>query len=102
MSRVIKPHRVLVPALLILIQVLFGINYVVSKIVVDAFPPLLWASVRLIIAAVVMVGIALALRRPHPRTGPRFFSALSLMVFALLGIVINQAAFLVGLHFTTP
>ena len=102
MSRVKQLHPFLVPVLLTLIQVLFGIGYVVSKVLVDAFPPLLWASVRLIIAAAVMVGIALAMKRPHPKRGRKFFSALSLMSFALMGIVINQAAFLLGLHYTTP
>ena len=85
---------------LLAVQILFGINYNVSKVVVSAFPPLLWASMRSIIAACCMVILALALRRPHPKDGKRFF--LPLIVFALLGNVINQGAFLFGLRFTTP
>ena len=40
-------------AALITVQVLFGLNYVVTKLVVDAFPPLVWASIRAIIVAVI-------------------------------------------------
>ncbi len=90
----------LVIAALILIQILFGVNYVVSKIVVGVFPPLLWASLRIIISSVLMVSIALLTRRKHPSMDRRFF--VPLIGLALLGTVINQASFLVGLHYTTP
>src|SRR5689334_19622890 len=83
---------------LILIQVLFGINYVTSKIVVDHFPPLVWASIRIIISTAIMFGIALSSGRPSPR-GRRFFGPL--VVYSLLGIIINQGSFLVGLRYTT-
>jgi drug/metabolite transporter (DMT)-like permease len=89
----------LVLAALVAVQVLFGMNYVISKVVVDAFPPLLWGFVRIVISATVMFGVAIASQRPHPRDGKRFF--LPLIVFALLGIIINQASFLVGLRYTT-
>lgn len=79
-------------------QLLFGVNYVVSKIVVASFHPLVWASFRIIIAAIVMVGAALLTKRPSPR-GKEFF--LPLIAFSLLGIIINQTTFLVGLRYTT-
>ncbi|MFL5812634.1 MAG: DMT family transporter [Bdellovibrionia bacterium] len=91
-------NRLLIPAL-IAIQVLFGINFVTAKIVVGALPPLLWASLRIILASVFMVGACLALKRKHPEGGLRFF--LPLIPFALLGAVINQGALLLGLHYTT-
>lgn len=84
---------------LVTIQVLFGLNYVISKVVVDAFPPLLWASVRIIIASAVMIAVAVFSRKPPPSDGKRFF--IPLIGFALLGMIINQAAFLTGLHYTT-
>ncbi len=81
------------------VQILFGINYVVSKILVGVFPPLVWASLRIIVSAAVMMAVAGFSGRPHPRDGRRFF--LPLILFALLGAVINQSAFLVGLRYTT-
>lgn len=95
-----KPSRSVVYLALIAIQILFGINYAVSKIVVEAVPPLVWASARIIISSILMLGVALAFRRQHhPKTGKAFF--LPLVIFALLGTVINQGSFLVGLHHTT-
>lgn len=93
------PHPRLVLAALITVQVLFGINYVVSKIVVDEFPPLVWASFRIIVSAVIMMAAAFLLKRPHPALTRKFF--IPLIGLALLGTIINQACFLVGLHYTT-
>ncbi|MBL7714057.1 MAG: DMT family transporter [Bdellovibrionales bacterium] len=86
-------------AALLAVQLLFGINYVVSKFVLHAFPPLVWASGRIIIASIIMLAVALLLRRKHPKPDRKFF--VPLIFFALLGTVINQASFLVGLNYTT-
>src|SRR5262245_35281184 len=96
-GRAPSPRLVLVA--LIVVQVLFGVNYVVSKIVVEHFPPLVWASIRIIIASGIMLGVALATRAPHPKDGAKFF--VPLIGYALLGTIINQASFLVGLRHTT-
>ncbi|MCM2324053.1 MAG: DMT family transporter [Oligoflexia bacterium] len=95
-----QPSSFLVYGALISVQVLFGINYVVSKVVVDSFPPLVWASIRIIISSLIMLAAALLFRRGHHPTGGRKFFV-PLIIFALLGTVINQASFLVGLHYTT-
>lgn len=84
---------------LLTVQVLFAVNYVVSKVVVASFPPLVWASIRILLSTAVMLAIALVMRRPHPPRDRAFFGPL--VVFALLGTVINQAAFLSGLRLTT-
>lgn len=94
-----QPAKSLVLAALIAVQVLFGINYVVSKIVVGAFPPLVWASIRIIISAIVMVAFAYFSGRKHPAGGKKFF--IPLIAYALMGSVINQGSFLVGLKYTT-
>jgi drug/metabolite transporter (DMT)-like permease len=94
-----QPRYGLVLSALIAVQILFGINYVVSKIVVGVFPPLVWASLRIIVSSVIMVLAAVLARRPHPKGGREFF--VPLIGFALLGTIINQASFLVGLHYTT-
>lgn len=99
LSSASQPPYGLVLTALIVIQVLFGVNYVVSKIVVGVFPPLVWASMRIIVSSVVMVAFALATGRKHPKGGAKFFGPL--VIYALLGTIINQASFLVGLKYTT-
>jgi drug/metabolite transporter (DMT)-like permease len=94
-----RPSPKLVLAALLAVQVLFGINYVVTKVVVSVFPPLLWASFRIIIAALFMLSVALLSGHPFPKDGKKFF--IPLIGFSLLGIIINQASFLVGLRYTT-
>src|SRR6185312_13343906 len=89
----------LVLAALIAVQVLFGVNYVVTKVVVGAFPPLLWASLRIIISSIFMLTVAFMSGHEHPKDGKKFFGPL--VIFALLGIIINQSSFLVGLRYTT-
>ena len=77
------PSSARVIAALVAVQVLFGINYVTSKIVVDSFPPLVWASLRIICSAAIMMGIALATRRHlHPKGGRAFF-------VPLIGMALN-------------
>jgi drug/metabolite transporter (DMT)-like permease len=98
-GQVWKPNPKLVLAALVTVQVLFGINYVVTKVVVGVFPPLLWASFRIIIASLFMLSVAFMSGHEHPKDGKKFFGPL--VIFALLGIIINQSSFLVGLRYTT-
>ncbi len=84
---------------LLLVQFLFGINYVISKVIVGVFPPLVWAATRLSISTVFILMIALAARRTRPVLNFEFFK--SILGLALLGTVINQSAFLVGLKHTS-
>lgn len=95
----VQPAPLLVTLALIAVQILFGVNYVVSKVVVKEFPPLVWASTRIAISTVIMLMFAVFSGRPHPPWSKDFF--IPLVGFALLGTVINQASFLVGLHYTT-
>ena len=92
------PPPGLVLAALLAVQILFGLNYVLSKVIVEVFPPLVWASMRIIVSAVIMMVIAFASGTNSPR-GRSFF--VPLIGFSLLGIIINQSSFLVGLHYTT-
>lgn len=94
-----KPSPKLVLAALLTVQILFGINYVVTKVVVGVFPPLLWASFRIIVSSIFMLSVAIMSRHEHPKGGKKFFGPL--VVFACLGIIINQSSFLVGLRYTT-
>lgn len=82
---------------LITVQVLFGINYLLSKNIVTVMGPAAWASLRTLTAFVILAGIALIGRR----TFPRGRDILSLAIAALFGVVLNQALFLEGLSRTT-
>jgi len=86
-------------AALLAVQVLFGLNYVISKDVVTAFPPLAWASIRALISACLLVLVAILLNRKHPKLDRKFF--LPLIPLSMLSVSLNQSLFLVGLTKTT-
>lgn len=95
----VAPSPILVLLALLAVQALFGAGYVVSKVLVGVFPPLVWASIRIVSAMVIMMGVAVLSKRPAPRGWNEFFKPL--IGFSLLGMIINQSAFLVGLRYTT-
>ncbi len=82
---------------LVAIQVLFGINYLASKIIVTEIGPAAWAALRTSAAFVV---IALIASKGHRQLPPVKDIAL-LGVAALFGVVLNQGFFLEGLSRTT-
>jgi drug/metabolite transporter (DMT)-like permease len=84
---------------LLTVQLLFGINYITSKIIVGLFPPLLWATIRVFISGIILMSISILTKRPHPPRNRSFFFPLCL--YAFLGISLSQGAFLVGLQHTT-
>jgi drug/metabolite transporter (DMT)-like permease len=84
---------------LITVQILFGINYVVSKFIVGTFSPIVWANFRVIVSAIVLFGISLKFGKKSPVLDRKFF--VHMMFYALLGVAINQTSFLVGLKYTT-
>jgi len=92
------PPRVVLA--LLAVQLLFGINYIASKIVLERLEPLVWADVRLVAATFCLLVFALVTRRPHPKPTRVFFK--SVFVYSVFGAVINQTAFLAGLSLTTP
>jgi drug/metabolite transporter (DMT)-like permease len=86
-----------VRAALLTIQVLFGINYLASKIIVTHMSPAAWAVLRTSGAFVVVAVIALMGKRRMPQR--RDVGLLA--VCALFGVVFNQGFFLEGLSRTT-
>ncbi|MGE4232129.1 MAG: DMT family transporter [Bacteriovoracia bacterium] len=90
---------VIVTLALILVQVIFGVNYVLSKIIVGVFPPLVWAALRVICSAIIMLFINILFNKNTPRWDRHFF--LPLLGFSLLGMTISQGSFLLGLSHTT-
>lgn len=93
------PSPILVLGALITVQFLFGVNYVFAKIIVEAFPPLVWASIRIVIATLMMISIAVLSGHKHPKPDRHFF--VPLILFAALGMIINQSTFLLGLRYTS-
>lgn len=93
-----KPSPFVIISSLVGIQVLFGVNYSVSKVLVDTFPPLMWASIRGMVAAIAMIALSIWLGRSE-RLGRSFM--VPALTLSLLGVVINQGCFLVGLRYTT-
>lgn len=84
-------------AALITVQILFGINYLASKIVVSAMTPGAWAALRTLSAFIILAIIAVAARRGLPR-----WRDIGLLAIAgLFGVVLNQGLFLEGLSRTT-
>ena len=84
---------------LIFIQVLFGINFPASKIIVTQMDPVLWSNLRFFIAGIFMLVFTLIARRKHPKVDKSFiFSVTSL---SILGMALGQGLFLIGLRYTT-
>ncbi len=80
------------------VQILFGLNYVSTKILLHDFHPLVWAFIRAFLASVFLFSYCFAFR-PNRRLPEKTF--LPLVLFALFGYVINQGSFLTGLSLTT-
>jgi drug/metabolite transporter (DMT)-like permease len=84
---------------LISVQLLFGMNYIFSKIVLGHLPPLLWASARAAITAIILLVITAcqgAIDFPRVKQCWK-----ELLLFSLLGVALNQGAFLMGLKYTS-
>ncbi len=77
----------------------FGIHYVAAKVLLRSIPPLAWATIRVVCAAVVLLVVARLLRRPFPKKAADLGGLALLSVF---GVIINQICFVEGLARTTP
>ncbi len=84
---------------LILIQVLFGVNFPASKVIVGKMDPILWSNLRFFIAGLAMLFFTILMRRPHPRVDKNFLFPVAIL--SILGMALGQGLFLIGLRFTT-
>ncbi len=82
---------------LLAVQLLFGVHYVVAKLIVTAMDPAAWACLRSASAFAVLLALALIFKRRLP--APRRLAWLALC--AVFGVILNQALFLEGLARTT-
>jgi drug/metabolite transporter (DMT)-like permease len=89
--------RAAILAALLLVQIFFGFHYLAAKRCLAEMPPLVYASLRASGGAVLVLGVAMSLRRPFPsRTDARLLG-----LWSVLGVVLNQILFVEGLHRTT-
>ena len=94
------PRRGTVIAALLAVQVLFGLHYPLIKPAFAAgLDPGAWAAVRVVCATVIFLCTARWFACPFPRARRDLWGLASV---ALLGVVINQICFAVGLSYTTP
>ncbi len=84
---------------LVFIQVLFGINFPASKIIVNQMDPVLWSNLRFFIAGLFMLFFTLLARRKHPKVDKSFI--INVTVLSILGMALGQGLFLIGLKYTT-
>ena len=84
---------------LTLIQVLFGINFSTSKIIVLKLDPIIWSNARFLIAGIILLVITFISGRKHPKVDRKFWIHLSIL--SLLGMVLGQGLFLFGLRYTS-
>lgn len=99
------PHAVLSPqssalrihGALFFVNFLFAVNYIVSKLGMRAFDPLTFSYLRVLGAAIVMN--AVLPRAAYPRLTRADWKRV--VLYAVLGVVLNQAMFLAGLSLTS-
>ena len=84
---------------LIVVQVLFGVNFITSKIVMQSIPPLLWSSMRVVFSAIGLLILALFSGKPSPAFTKENFRPLA--YFAFLSMIVSQTAFQAGLSLST-
>src|SRR5580693_9516489 len=85
----LAPETWRVTGALIAVQVLFGVNYTVSKVLVDRFPALLWSSFRCTIAGCLLFAMAAMSKKRPPRLTLSFLAQATGL--SLLAVVFNQA-----------
>jgi drug/metabolite transporter (DMT)-like permease len=95
---VLSPQSsVLLHAALFVVAFLFSINYIISKLGMRVFHPLTFAYLRVLGAAIVL-NVFMREKNAEPLTRA---DSRSLILYSILGVVINQTLFLGGLSLTS-
>jgi drug/metabolite transporter (DMT)-like permease len=105
------PSRPVVASLIVIVVVIWAINFIAAKIGLRSFPPLTMASFRVCAAGVVMIPFYLCIKRlrlaAFAEAAParnRAFTRRDLWTFLYLGffgVSVNQFCFTLGLHYTS-
>lgn len=91
--------RLKVYGALVLVQIIFGVHYFASKLVLEMMPPRAWAAIRILGGAgLLALYNLLFLRRLPQHRG----DVGRLALYAVLGVVLNQVLFVEGLSRTSP
>jgi drug/metabolite transporter (DMT)-like permease len=91
----LKPNPLLVHGALFVVNLLFAINYIVSKLGMSSFDPFTFAYLRVVGAAIIL---NVLIRGATPLSRADFKRV---VLYSLLGVVINQSMFLGGLALTS-
>lgn len=83
-------------ALLILMAIIWAVNFSVIKYAVEFIPPLAFTGLRVALAAAVLLGVAFAQRRPWPPRRDMIF----LIMLGVVGNGVYQLLFIEGLSRT--
>jgi drug/metabolite transporter (DMT)-like permease len=83
-------------ALLLLMALIWGVNFSVVKFGTKVFSPLAFTGLRVVLAAVVLLGISAARNKPWPRRNDIF----ALMALGMLGNGLYQIFFVEGISRT--
>jgi len=83
---------------LILVQLIFGLHYLTTSIIVERIDALEWTAIRILLAGIIMTIIF----RHRILNFPKGKEWNFLILLSLLGIVLNTALFTKGLEYTTP
>jgi len=84
--------------LLISVQILFGINFVASKVVLSKWSPVTFACSRFLVSGLFLLIIAKMMRQKVSINKSQFKD---LFILAAIGLCVNQFLFLKGLSLTT-
>lgn len=79
------------------VALLFSLNYIISKLAMNAFSPLAFAYLRVLGSAIILN----LLQQEHGLTALTRVDWWHLVGYAILGVVLNQALFLGGLSLTS-
>lgn len=89
--------RARVAAALVTVQIFFAFHYAAAKYILGFIPPLPWATIRAVAAAILIVAIVLVARHRIKRP----WKDIGFMAFcSIFGVVINQVCFVEGLSRT--
>lgn len=90
-----KPNPLVVHGALFAVNLLFAINYIVSKLGMSSFDPFTFAYLRVLGAAIIL---NVLIRGATPLSRADFKRV---VLYSFLGVVINQSMFLAGLALTS-
>ena len=93
-----SPSLIKIYGALVIVQIIFGLHYLTTSIIVERIDALEWTAIRILVAAFFMI----ILYRNHILNFPKGREWYFLIILSLLGIVLNTALFTKGLELTTP